>query len=180
MARARIRLFVSHSLTRLGAIPISRFNNKEQNEVASNPPESTQGATKFCWNCGTQIPMEAAFCWKCGKAQKATTELDKSKWEFCQIEMEVINTLYDEISDWLIFLPHYSTHRFWAAAVGPTGRYSAGHAPQFKVRLGDPIQGKQCSAAFDSLINQLVRDGWESIETRGENWWNYRFKRLIR
>ena len=131
----------------------------------------------FCISCGTHLPDEANFCWKCGKPQKPGIQPNKPKWETCEIVSE-------KVRDGGVFSGDYL--RFWAEAIGSDGQYSAGESAVFKgpYIVGYPSfpnsDDQNTTVAHKTLIQKLVKDGWEPASDRGLNWWNYRFRRRVK
>ena len=126
----------------------------------------------FCWNCGTQIPDEASFCLKCGKPQKQGSQKDEIK-ETCEIDSE-------KVADGSILSGDH--FKFWGRAIGTRGQYSAGESKVFTGYYGGSYSypdkdNKENREALESLVNWLVKDGWEATGDRGSNWWNLRFQR---
>lgn len=126
----------------------------------------------YCWNCGAQIPDESIFCFKCGKTQKQVSQNDEVK-EPCEIVSE-------KVADGGIFSG--DRFKFWAKAIGPNGQYSAGESKVFTGYYGGHYSypdkdNKENQEALESLVNWLVKDGWEATGDRGSEWWNIRFRR---
>jgi hypothetical protein len=115
----------------------------------------------------------------CGKEISSTTSEDN--WEFCQIQ-----------ATWNTSPFCFNCKcQFWADAIGKKGQYNAGESPIYIVagngwRLSNPPTGfssggkKKSAEAHNSLVNQLISDGWEPLPDRGQSWWQNRFKRKIR
>lgn len=125
----------------------------------------------FCMNCGTQLPDDASFCLKCGKSQKAGVQTEPPKMETCEIVRVVTKP-----SSWT----YEETFIFAAEVIGANGKYVAFQSVPLKHNTQYPIYQKEFNSAVEELVNNLLRDNWEAVETRGENWWNYRFRRQAR
>ena len=121
----------------------------------------------YCTSCRTQLPDEANFCWKCGKPQRPHVQPDEPKWEMCEIRYEKLK------QGWT------SEFRFWAEAIGPTGSYNAGQSRVFKARRAWPISNAESQEEINALIYRLTKAGWEALP-RGEHWFSYRFRRLLK
>jgi len=128
----------------------------------------------YCYNCGTELPDNAAFCYKCGRPQNAHVDPAQGRWETCEI-----------VARWETGLITDSYH-FEAEAIGPHGPYVAArsrpwkeiaHTPRWKV-LDNTNQ--RAGGIVKELISDLIKDGWESTGERGSNWENYRFRRQVR
>jgi hypothetical protein len=129
----------------------------------------------FCGNCGTQIPDEANFCWKCGKSvtEGVTTEAAEVRWESAEIGYEHVSP--KSALDY--FLNKYHGY-FTAKAIGLNGVYDAGKTPTFITPRGEPdSHDYEAVQSVNNLIAQLARDGWEPVETKGSQWYNYKFRR---
>jgi hypothetical protein len=125
----------------------------------------------FCSNCGTELPNEANFCWKCGRPQKPDVEAEPVRYETCEIVWADVDK-----PGFLGMKP--ADFYFWARAIGPDGVYEAARSEElqnhFVLYKGLPIH----RGAVDSVIATLVKDGWEPL-SRGEHWWNERFRRRV-
>ena len=126
----------------------------------------------FCMKCGSKLPAEASFCWKCGAAQKPGSPSSQEQWEKCEITFERQGGI---INDGITF---------FAEAIGPKGRYTAARArksSQYAPYRDMPPdrENQNVVASHRSLVDQLLREGWEVVESRGSNWWEYRFRRRI-
>ena len=115
----------------------------------------------FCNNCGSEIRDDSNFCWKCGKPQKAGFEVDEPQWELCEIMYEPVGTG---------FFARFQ-NKFIAKAIGPKGAYIAGQT--------SPINEREEDKFVDALVKKLVSDNWEPTG-RGEQYWNYKFRRRIK
>jgi hypothetical protein len=91
------------------------------------------------------------------------------QWEYCEIEF------YDE-------------GYFAANAVGPRGFYVAAQnrgrcvAESSNILVtGRTMQpGRGCQVLLNELISALAADGWELTGEAGQNYWNRKFRRVIR
>ena len=120
----------------------------------------------FCPNCGTQLPDEVNFCWKCGKTQRsATITSSETQYEHCRIELVEIGYRFLQ----------GTFYQFDANAIGPNGPYVAGQSKQFS----DLMNENQQPAILNTLIRQLVADGWEAVETKGSEWYQHGFRRRV-
>lgn len=118
----------------------------------------------FCSKCGTQLPDDASFCMKCGKSLLADTTNRPVQWEVCQIYEEFERQSF-LTSTALGFLGRQDRDEWYEARVGneviaksSAIRYKrsyAGNTPK------SYWQGM--TAAKQSLIEELVADGWEPI-----------------
>jgi hypothetical protein len=116
----------------------------------------------YCLNCGTKLPDDASFCWKCGKPQRPDAQPKEVKRETCEIAVGMPATLYN------VAFPVFGyTRRIVAKAIGPQGPYIA--AQTKFVRLNN----KQFDELRDTLITELVQDGWEPL---GGNLFHRRLK----
>lgn len=136
----------------------------------------------LCINCQTQLPDNASFCLKCGTPQKGNTRFNERKYEYCEIDYEespmgclgfiiryIIGTLtFNQMLDYI----------FVATSVGPQGRNRLYFTKKFASSLGMP-QTKNALANLDALMNHMLKEGWEPTETRGQWWYQYRFRREI-
>ncbi len=132
----------------------------------------------FCVKCGQQLPDDANFCLKCGTPLKAENRQADIRWETCEIKISHV-----EVGFW--------NHQWqvWAEAIGPEGRYSAAESAKFKVpqTVGDTQEqsgfviprDRFIRPHFDKLIDRLVNDGWEPVETRGPTSYSLRFRRRV-
>jgi hypothetical protein len=124
----------------------------------------------FCINCGTELPDEANFCLRCGKPQEEGVKVEEPRWETCEILHTTLNA------------PWFGDYekQFWAAAIGPQGKYNAGESPVFESLYTSPSGSSQEAIdAHDALIKTLLEDGWEPIGDR-RYWWGDRFRRRVR
>ena len=128
----------------------------------------------YCYNCGTELPDNAAFCYKCGRPQNPHADPAQGRWETCEI-----------VARWETGLITDSYH-FEAEAIGPHGPYVAArsrpwkeiaHTPRWKVLDNT---NERAGGIVKELISDLIKDGWESTGERGSNWENYRFRRQVR
>jgi hypothetical protein len=130
------------------------------------------GENIFCQKCGTELPGEAQFCWKCGTPQQSGLQSAEEQWERCEITYERRGGI---ISDGIIFL---------AEAMGPKGRYCVGKANKYSQYapfrdMPPDYENLSAVAAHRSLVDELLRKGWEQVDTRGTGWWQYRFRRRV-
>ena len=120
----------------------------------------------FCSQCGTQLPDDANFCLKCGQPTgQAPAGVGPEKWEHCQIERKC--------SAGFLGLRAWTMCWFWADAVGPAGRFSAGESRKYSDLTGE--EGMQ--AIHNELVQQLIHGGWEPTTERGEDRFQRRFRR---
>ena len=120
----------------------------------------------LCANCATQLPDHANFCLKCGQPTgQALPGLGPEKWEYCQIEREC--------SAGFLGLTGWTMCWFWADAVGPVGRYSAGESRKYSDLTGED----GVESIHNELVQQLLHDGWEPTAERGEGRFQLRFRR---
>lgn len=120
----------------------------------------------FCSNCGENLPDGANFCLKCGKSQIQGAQLKESKWETCEI---IFKVTYDGITE--------TSGYFRAEAIGIHGIYEAGKSKEFGCGYNMSLPDSKNASHLNSLIEILVKDGWEPTGARGEHWWNNRFRR---
>ena len=141
----------------------------------------------YCPKCGNQCPANYNFCPICGEKINHDPSANNSdvEWEHCQIE-----------ADWVSANLGLKYECFyWADANNERGRFTAGKSPKYKIlgpaRIGGvlgvrPPTGetggdrKQSDAAFNILVNTLVKQGWEVLPEKGASVWNVRFKRKVR
>ncbi len=126
----------------------------------------------FCSSCGTQVPDEANFCWKCGKPQKEGVHYEEPKYETCQI---VMNNLGKSSWGFTNF-----AFKFQVDAIGQKGTYVAYETEKFTSDFGYEVKRNKYEPIINGLVNKLIQDGWEPVESINENWWNHRFRRRIR
>lgn len=133
----------------------------------------------YCINCGIQLPDNANFCYKCGAAQykpagDAAPPRERIR-ETCVITCETVG------ERWGIYPREIM--RFTARAVGPQGEYIAGVSPEFEVvafNINGPEQkNRRHKAAFDALVNELVKKGWCMADESGDSWFNIKLARDI-
>lgn len=98
----------------------------------------------------------------------------ETKWEYCEILRSCDEGFF------------HHTYCFYAEALSPKkGKYIAMKSDGFKkftFLLHFPYTEPARSEAeqyCDQLIDWLVKDGWEPLPERGENWWNLRFRRKL-
>lgn len=125
----------------------------------------------MCKGCGGSFDDSFRFCPYCGRAQPESevikVEVSVSsgdKWETCQIRRYTYTFKergYDNNQGY-----------FWADGIGPNGTFSAGDSPIFSP--GSEQGGRQ---AHTFLVNQLIKNGWESDGSFGEEWWQNKFRR---
>lgn len=140
----------------------------------------------FCNKCGTNLPDEAQYCHQCGTAQNPTQKVQapEQSWEVCEIVWQFL-----PYSVSIFSRESKRKYRFWAQAIGPSGRYDAGsvefdavigsltHSPLEHANEGSTENEIAKTTALDNLIQQLVSDGWQAAETRGSHWFSFRFRR---
>jgi len=128
----------------------------------------------YCINCGTQLPDDAGFCLKCGTAQKPGPRFGEPKWETCEIQIEDIKLesnpirLIPILGDLVAFvfgLRDITRCRYVVRSIGPKGMHTIADTGLVSQREG-----------LENLIARLAQDGWES-SGRGEQWYNYKFRR---
>jgi hypothetical protein len=73
----------------------------------------------------------------------------------------------------LILEDHFAT--YYAEAIGPNGKYSAGESEEVYLQPGTGWDSYHVQAV-DRLIDKLARDGWDAL-AKGEEWYSYRFRR---
>jgi hypothetical protein len=139
-----------------------------------------------CANCGRQNPDDANYCNNCGKPVRQDTaqrNLDQYQ-ETCEILCQDILKPAGGV------LGGPALIRFTAYAVGPSGSFVAGYSDGFdypKARYDQAIHydpplllpgpsDPGVKSAHDSLLRQLISEGWESTG-RGQAWFNQRFRR---
>jgi hypothetical protein len=100
------------------------------------------------------------------------------RWETCEIYFKQ----FVRKGSWFGWM----NLQFYALALGPNGEYTAAQSVECKckttvgVRLNNvPIRNSDNMTAFNGLVTQLVNAGWEPVDSRGEEWYNYRFRRRI-
>lgn len=123
----------------------------------------------YCSNCGTQIPDDANFCFKCGKPQRTNIQSDEPKWETCEI-------FYQKSTEGLTG----TRGNFYAESIGPDGVKKFARTEEFGCGYNcwEPERdNRKIVQIHQELITLLVKNGWESLGTRGENWWSARFRR---
>lgn len=126
----------------------------------------------FCINCGTSLPDEAIFCIKCGKPQKpGVQEAEKTEWitETCEINYKITH-------DGLTGTRGY----FCADAIGTSGLFMAGRSLEFGCGYNTWLPESNNASHYKTLVENLVKDSWESTGERGEHWWNSRFRRKVK
>ncbi len=124
----------------------------------------------FCKSCGTQLPDDATFCMKCGTPQKEGVRPVEPKFETCQIMRVVVKP-----DSWT----YEEKMKFAAEVIGPKGKYNACESPVLTHNVQYDVYQKEFGHHVDTMVNKLLHDGWEAVDSRGENWWNYRFKRRV-
>jgi zinc-ribbon domain len=126
---------------------------------------------KHCTNCGHELREGDKFCAECGaSAGQATTPQQAPVYETCEIK-------WRRTMSWPVF-----RFAFVAEAIGPQGMYSAGQSdsvtgPASPERGAGAARGK---AVLNALIARLTSEGWESVSTKGPEWYSYRFRRQVR
>jgi hypothetical protein len=125
----------------------------------------------YCVHCGTNLPDEALFCWKCGKPQKGGVQQEEPKYDTCQIVMNNLGEAFGRT----VF--HF---KFQGDAIGPNGKYVACETPKYTSDINYEVPRRKFERVVDELVRNLISDGWEPIESRGENWWNFQFRRQAR
>ena len=121
-----------------------------------------------CLECGTKLPEDAKFCYRCGTpVGKTSSNSTKEQWEYCEVKRL-------EKENWWNGMWYAG---FLADAVSPAkGQYVALKSRELKPKESD-------KDALNTLLNefsvQLVKDGWEPISERGQEWWELRFRRKI-
>jgi len=129
----------------------------------------------YCRNCGTELPDNANYCLKCGKPQVADiAQLEESRWEKCEIEREYLTSTIAGAMGW-----GGNKVCFEAKAIGVDGFYIAGKSEVFKELNVDAPITKEIPI-LEVLVAKLAKDDWEPMETKGEHWYSYRFKRLVK
>jgi len=121
----------------------------------------------YCINCGTQLPDDANFCSNCGKSPSAIEQHKESKIESCEI-------IYIQVKPWNWENIRY--FKFIAEAIGVNGKYNVFETATIGTK-DDFTKKEKYGKYVDEIVELLLQDGWEASETRGDNWWNYRFKR---
>jgi hypothetical protein len=126
--------------------------------------------TMFCTDCGQELPAAAAFCSRCGKRQGAGGYAPDVQREICEVRRS------REEGEWFA-----AGDMFWEAiAIGPRGRYAVARSPTCpREDAGSEAEVKRTDALLDSLVDELVRDGWLPIGL-GSAWYSYRFERRAR
>jgi hypothetical protein len=127
-----------------------------------------RGDIMYCISCGTELPDNAVFCSKCGKSQKISTAPEIRKSETC----EIIYVLVQPV-DW----ESITRFKFVAEAVGPNGKDNILETVTLGIKGNVQIERSYWGIFVDELIDLLLLDGWQPSESRGENWWSYRFRR---
>jgi hypothetical protein len=93
---------------------------------------------------------------------------EEPKLDTCQITRVVVK-------------PHEWTYeekfKFVAEAISPTGKYNAFESVVLTHNVQYPVEQTKYSHYVDEIVNLLLQDGWDATDTRGDNWWNYRFRR---
>ena len=121
----------------------------------------------YCINCGTQLPDEANFCSNCGKSPRAVEQQKESKSESCEI-------VWIQVQPWN--WENIRKFKFVAEAIGVNGKYNVFETATIGTKDHDTKREKY-GILVDEIAELLLQGGWEASETRGENWWSYRFKR---
>jgi zinc-ribbon domain len=130
----------------------------------------------YCANCGKTIPDGAKFCAYCGKSINSSAQetTDQFSWEYCEIRWNYKQKIFT------------ISAQFWAEAIGKNGVYNAGESPKYDITDYRPggnalfkNENVKASTAFNTLVNQLISDGWEPTETMGGAW-SKKFRRKIK
>ncbi|MCE7984609.1 MAG: zinc ribbon domain-containing protein [Caldilinea sp. CFX5] len=137
----------------------------------------------FCQNCGTKLVEKANFCHHCGAStvfyQPADTLDTTVRFEYCQIEA---------VTGKSSFFPRPKVNfKFCAEAIGSGGPYIADETQEFKAEFGRDFGDKsqiEPDVRFWGDIHkkftaQLVKQGWEPLSDRGNQWWQIKFRRRI-
>lgn len=102
---------------------------------------------------------------------------DQPEWEACEIEWVNITNIGDH-------LLARSRGYFKASAIGPSGSYLAGATLDGLIIDGRARKALKSNdnvrQAFEELISELIKDGWEPVEGRGNDWFSQRFRRRIK
>ena len=134
-----------------------------------------------CTHCGKLNVENASFCAYCGKPIDQTGT--KGVWEYCEIK-----AYYKEGGCLGVLITFKWDCYFWGDAIGPNGSYTAGKTPNYSISAflgGNPPTGRNerdmelSKQIHETLVKQLISDGWEPTGERGRFWWQVRFKREI-
>lgn len=130
----------------------------------------------YCSSCGKENVNDAAFCAYCGKSINSSTQetTNQFSWEYCEIMWNYKQKLFT------------ASAQFWARAIGKNGVYNAGESPKYTITDyhpgGNPLfknENFNASTAFNTLVNQLISDGWEPTGPIGDSW-TQKFRRKIK
>lgn len=77
--------------------------------------------------------------------------------------------------------------RFEAEALKPNGKYIAAYSEtlrednDYRNAYGNPVASNQWHQKHcNTLLQTLIADGWELTGEKGQNWWNYKFRRELK
>ena len=123
----------------------------------------------FCTDCGQELPADAVFCSRCGKRQRAGGYAPGVQREICEVRRS------REEGEWFA-----AGDVFWeAVAVGPRGRYPVARSRSCpREEAGSAAEVKRTDALLDTLVDDLVREGWLPLGL-GPEWYSYRFERRL-
>lgn len=99
---------------------------------------------------------------------------EEAKYEYCEVEFENIQSF----SNYVLGIAYNG--RFVAKGVGPQGTYQVGRTQSFPY-LPPINSGKQKTAEnyLGIITSWLLENGWEPTDTKGQNWFSFRFRRKI-
>lgn len=96
------------------------------------------------------------------------------RWEYCEVFRKKEPGCF------------YTGYYFYAEAISPVkGKYIAQKSNMISTWTFllhfpyDEPSAKVLEKSHDEIVNLLVKDRWEPLPERGDNWWNVKFKRSV-